>query len=327
MTQRQKPGARQHSPANRLGLDYRAVPPRKLSGPVIDAHTHIHHIDHAPLFFEVAEAYGVERVLSMSPVQQVEPLRRAYADRISFIAVPRWHEFALTPAFRRQWLDDLREFRQHGARLCKFWSAPPLRGELGLTLEHDFFQPVIQQALELGYEFMVHIGDPRLWWRPGGRYADTTRFGTRRDQYEQLAWFLETVAPRRVIGAHLAGSVEAPRFLQSLLDRYQHLWLDCSATKWIVREVARRPAAARELIIRNHERILFGTDLVTESGYDFDHYASRYWAHLKLWETPYRGESPIADPDAAKPPQLCGIDLPAEILRSLYRDNAARFGL
>jgi hypothetical protein len=90
----------------------------------------------------------------------------------------------------------------------------------------------------------------------------------------------------------------------------------------MVREIARQPAAVRDFVLRNQDRILFGSDLVVDEEYGFEHYASRYWAHLRLWETPYRGESPIADPDADDPPCLAGLDLPGEVLEQLYCGNA-----
>jgi predicted TIM-barrel fold metal-dependent hydrolase len=324
----ESPATAQHNPANRIGLDYRALPARRLPQVrLIDVHTHVRMCPTTDLFFQAAGAYGVERIVSMSPLDDVDALRAAYPGRLDFIAIPRWREFAATDAFRQQWLRDLSAFREKGARVMKFWVAPPLRGQHGLTLEHEFVQPVIREALDLDYNFMIHAGDPSVWWQPGARYADVAKFGTKRDQYRQLEFLLQTVAPRFVIGAHMGGNVEDPDFLQDLLDRYPNYYLDSSATKWIVREVARQPQRVREFVLRNQDRILFGTDLVIADANDFDHYASRYWAHQMMWETPYRGESPIDDPDAEQPPQLAGLDLPADVLKKLYRENALRPGV
>ena len=261
---------RRRSPANRLGLDYRDVPPRKVDCPLIDVHTHIKTVEHAGVFFEAALAYGISRVVSMSPLDQVDALRAAYGDRMAFVAIPRWEEFEPTLVFRDRWLADLGAFRDKGARLCKFWSAPQLRQMLGLTLDHPVMRPVVEGACDLGYDFMVHVGDPSVWWQPGGKYAESRAAGTKREQYGQLEWFLERVAPRKVIAAHMGGYVEDVRFLQDLLGRYPNLLLDTSATKWMVREIARQPDAVREFVIRNQDRILFGTDLVVDEGYNFD---------------------------------------------------------
>ena len=50
------------------------------------------------------------------------------------------------------------------------------------------------------------------------------------------------------IGAHMGGDPEHPDHLEALLEKYPHLHLDTSATKWQVREVSPRAAAHRELI-------------------------------------------------------------------------------
>lgn len=313
-------------PANRLGVDYRAAPPRAAPGPVVDIHAHIVACSTAATFFEAADHYGVARVLSMCPLSHVDTLRAAYPGRLEFVAVPRWRAMSAGDEFRDQWMRDLDAFRARGAARMKFWMAPPMRERHGLTLDKPFFEPVIQHALDLGYHFMVHIGDPIEWFRPGGKYEKAEVFGTKDDQYPQLEHFLERVAPRSVIGAHMGGSIESLDRLQSLLDRFPHYFLDTSATKWIVRGVAEQPDAVRAFIIRNQDRVLFGSDLVVGDDYNFDHYASRYWAHQTMWETGYRGESPIDDPDAAPAPRLAGVELPRDVLEKIYWRNAAAIG-
>ena len=292
----------------------------------MDVHAHVHNVPSAAAFFEAADAYGVTQVISMTPIDEVDALNAAYPSRLEFIAIPRWRELKNSADFRKQWLGDLEAFRDKGARRMKFWMAPPMRGEYGLKLQDAFFTPLLRKGLELGFDFMIHVGDPSEWFAAGGKYADTKKFGTKNDQYTQLEFLLETVAPRNVIAAHMGGYCEEPAFLQRLLDRYPNLFLDSSATKWVVRAVSRQPAAVREFMMRNQDRILFGSDLVVAKDYDFDHYASRYWAHQMMWETDYRGESPIEDPDAENPPRLAGLALPATALRKLYHENAACLG-
>ena len=119
----------------------------------------------------------------------------------------------------------------------------------------------------------------------------------------------------------MGGNVEDPAFLQRLFDRHTNLRLDSSATKWIVREVARHPERVREFVERNPDRIVFGSDIVASANFTrFDHFASRYWAHRMMWESDYRGESPIADPDA-DPPLLAGLSLSPPNQRKLYFEN------
>jgi len=318
----------QPGPANRIGIDYRAVPPRRAAGPIIDIHSHVSHLPQADRMFEAAAAYGITHIVSMSALRDVPALKDRWGERISFIAIPDWRAFAAAPAFQAGWIRDLAAFREHGARLCKFWVAPPLKAEHGLTLDHEFMRTVVWEAYELGYDFMVHVGDPSVWWLPGARYADSPRIGTKEQQYGQLEWLLESVAPRSVIAAHMGGFCEDPAFLERLLRKYENLHLDTSATKWIVREVARRPDEVRGLIERWPGRFLFGSDLVVARDYDtFDHYASRYWAHQMMWESGYRGQSPIDDPDADDPPCLAGLSLSDAALRAMYHETARKLEL
>lgn len=315
-------------PANLLGLNYRDVPQRKAAGPILDAHCHIHLCGQTATFFAAADAYGVTAHLTMTPLSDVPALKRLRGDRVGFIAIPNWKEMSGSEVFRTQWMKDLDAFREAGARVCKFWMAPPIRAEQGWTLEHAFLRPVVDHARSLGFAFMIHVADPSAWWGRGARYENTTVFGTKLEQYPPLEWFLKYVSPTTVIGAHLGGFVEDPEFLDGLLERHVNLVLDSSATKWIVREVARRPEPVRAFLLRRSDRVLFGSDLVVRDAYaGFDHYASRYWAHQAMWETDYCGESPIEDPDGEHPPRLAGLDLPPEVLSAMYIGNARRLGL
>jgi predicted TIM-barrel fold metal-dependent hydrolase len=129
------------------------------------------------------------------------------------------------------------------------------------------------------------------------------------------------------IGAHMGGNPEDLGRLQRMLDTYPNLYLDSSATRWMVREISARRDAAREFIIRNADRLLFGTDQVSGDDRGFDFLASRFWAHRKLWETAYIGPSPIFDPDLPEDqqPQVRGLALPDEVLQKMYHDNAVNF--
>ena len=53
----------------------------------------------------------------------------------------------------------------------------------------------------------------------------------------------------------------------------------------------------REFVIRNQNRLLWGSDQVSGDGRGWDFLASRWWCHRKLWETAYDATSPIFDPD------------------------------
>ena len=97
-----------------------------------------------------------------------------------------------------------------------------------------------------------------------------------------------------------------------------------------MREVSARTHEIRALICKHPQRFLFGSDLVTRHGLPREHYLSRYWCQRTLWESSWQGRSPIADPDYASAdgegatPLLRGVELPPDVLRMVYHDNAAR---
>lgn len=322
-----------HSPANLLGLDYRKPPPRRPANvPITDSHTHLRgHRPSLQTFFDAARLHGVERVATMTLLDNVPIIRDACGEAVEFIAVPDYRAWRRTDAFAAQWRDDIARFADLGARVCKFWAAPRALAEHGLTLSDPWLRPMIDAALARGMAFMVHVADPDCWY--AGRYSDAAVYGTKADAYRQLEWFLDYTGPRPVIGAHFIGHPEDLDHLDALLQRYPQLMLDTSATKWICREISRQDRGrVRDFFVRHRERILFGSDLVLDPGYDFEHYASRYWVQRQLWESDYDGPSPIEDPDADNidpagrhTAHLRGHHLPDDVLRAIYRDNWQRF--
>jgi hypothetical protein len=348
------------NPSNRFGADYRAEaaamgPPPV---PIIDIHAHVHGPGAAALLREAMDLYGVARIHSMTRLDDIPAMRAVLGDRVRFIAVPDFTHPDRRAAHTRHFLDRIKAFRGEGASICKFWAAP--RGidfgiEAGdprlLALDAPHRRAAMDLAASLGMAFMVHVADPDTWFAT--KYADRSRYGTKASHYEPLERLLDEY---RVpwIAAHMGGSPEDLGFLDGLLARHPNLSIDASATKWIVREVSRHPAArVREFMERWRGRVLFGSDIVTNEDHlragekatemaakasdregAFDLYASRYWALRTLWEAPHEMESPISDPDLAMvdpsrspldAPTLAGKALPPETLRSLYRDAAERF--
>jgi len=344
--------------ANRFGLDYEAEARRfqRLDYPIIDVHTHVSGREAARLYRRATEAYGIGLTYSMTPLAELEAVREVMGGRIRFIAVPNWRAEDRKHALGRGFLDSIGEFHALGSRICKFWAAPRSRDYAEEFGDPDFMKltnplrlEAMEKAASLGMCFMVHVADPDTWF--AAKYTDHAKYGTKPQQYEALEFVLDRF-PGPWIAAHFGGWPEDLRFLAGLLERHERLYLDTSATKWIVREISRhRRDDVVEFLARFRGRILFGTDIVTSDDHlapgkaenemqrkasspdeAFDLYASRHWALRTLWETDYDGESPIADPDLAmaeparhdglSAPPLLGMSLPADVLRSLYHDAA-----
>lgn len=347
--------------ANRFAWDYRAKA-AELGAPVvpiIDAHTHIHGQASAQLYAEVRRLFGVERTYSMTQLPQAAAVRAVLGDTIRFIAIPTWAHADKNRAHRELYLEDIATFhRDFGARMMKVWASPRLRDVVpdGATDLADIDSPWRRRhctlAQALGMMFMVHIADPDTWF--DAKYRDGAKYGTKAHQYVGLRRMLDQF-PAPWIAAHMGGWPEDLDFLDTLLSAHANLYLDTSATKWIVRALAAQPTErVREFFTRWQGRMLFGSDLVVmdeqlspqKSGQSamgelasspaeaFELYASRYWVLRAMLETDGAFESPIADPDlmmsdptkytAMSAPTVRGLALPESVLRDLYRGTVAR---
>jgi len=348
------------TPANRLGLDYEAEALRFGAPvcPMIDAHAHINGERAAQVYKRVSDLYGIERVYSQTQLVQADAVREVMGDRVSFVAIPEYmHE-------DRQWahtvgfLENLDQWHARGARMVKFWGAPRLRdyvSTMGLAPEEivpfdsAWKLRVAEKAKSLGMMLMVHCADPDTWFET--MYSDSSKYGTKESQYESLERLLEKTG-MPCMAAHMGGWPEDLDFLSGLLDRHPKLILDTSATKWMIRELSKHETGELVAFLDRYAgRILFGSDIVTSDEHltatdpenpsfgnqlanseheAFELYASRYWALRTMYETSYRGESNIADPDlmmvdpdhfdALSAPALHGHALDAARLCVLYRD-------
>jgi len=308
---------------NLSGVDFRRPIPRpKVKGITVDFHSHLQAARHGQLWFEAADHFGIDCFVTMSQLEEALGLQRDWPGRIQFIAIPKWGEW--NEGFIDEWLKRIESFYNIGSRIAKFWFAPPAIGERKWRLDSEMFAPLLREVRDRKMAVMTHIGDPQIWY--DSKYADTAKYGTRDDHYQMWENVLNEYANVPWIGAHMGGNPEDFDRLQGLLDRHPNLNFDCSATRWMAREISARREEAREFFIHNQDRILFGTDQVSNNDRGFDFLASRFWVHRKLWETAYVGPSPILDPDFPpdKQPQIRGLSLPDEALQKLYHDNAIK---
>ena len=100
-----------------------------------------------------------------------------------------------------------------------------------------------------------------------------------------------------------------------MLDAYPNFHVDITAR---VAELGRQPRAARELIVAHPDRVLFGIDEFPPERADYAIYfrfhetADEGFAH-STEEVPMMGRWTIS-----------GLDLPDDVLRRVYAENASR---
>jgi hypothetical protein len=329
---------------NVTGIDYAERGHLRYQGPLIDFHAHVMltrpgdpptgpplgkgpgaTIEQAEIMLEVGAEFGIAQTVTMCVPDDITPLRDRFGDRIAFNAMIMKGKIDESDDQVYQTLD---RFLELGIKVVKLWSAPRGR-ERGLFIDAPWRIEALKRARSAGVRLvMVHVADPDAWFRT--MYADAAKFGTKPDQYVGFERMMNLFPDMIWIGAHMAGDSEHPDHLQELLEKYPQLYIDTSATKWQVREVSPRADAHRALLTRYPDRFLFGTDLVTRHQLEREHYVSRYWCQRTLWESAWSGPSPIADsdwtpePGGPATPMLRGVDLPEDVLRLVYYENARR---
>ena len=346
------------NPSNRINLDYNLeLSKLRRFSEIIDIHSHINGEQAALIFKKIAELSGITKIYSMTQLEDLNPVKSVLGEMIDFIAIPNFYGHDRRYEFGKGYLPRINKFREFGCNIVKFWNAPRIYEASTEPFVSNPFRLDAEERIEimkvcadLGMTFMVHVADPDTWFAT--KYRDQNRYGSKLQQYEVLEKILDLFNVK-IIAAHMGGYPEDLDFLSRLLDRNLNLFLDVSATKWIVRELSKHPKEALKKFFSQWQgRLLFGSDIVTSNAHlssdnatenaqkanneeeAFSLYASRYWALRTLFETNYYGESPISDPDLAlvepikystlDAPNLIGMELSQESLDWLYFKSAKK---
>jgi predicted TIM-barrel fold metal-dependent hydrolase len=322
--------------------------------PAIDAHNHLGRwltpwvtparewmVDDVGALLDVMDRCNVEAVVNLDGRDL--PDLEANLDRYDRAHPGRFHTFVHV-----DWEDALRDggggerqaallarARDAGAAGVKVWK------DLGLYLDDPAgtrvlpddprLAPVFAAAGELGLPVLIHTADPVAFWDPvdarNERYEELhvhpewSFAGPEFPSFERLLEALETVVASHpgttFIGAHVGCHPENLAEVGRMLDTYPNLTVDVSAR---MAELGRQPRAARALILRHPDRVLFGTD-------EFPPDALAYRRWFRFLETADE-HFPYSDDPDRPPPQgrwaVSALDLPDDVLERVYRLNARR---
>jgi predicted TIM-barrel fold metal-dependent hydrolase len=285
------------------------------------------------------DACGVDAIVNLDGMwgeeleANLERYDRAYPGRFATFAYLDWRETA-EAGFGERMAASVRESVARGARGLKVWK------HLGLEFRDDRDEllapddvrlgPVWEAAAELGVPVTIHIADPLAFFDPLDERNERVEellahpdwwFGDR-DRFppaERLLESFEALVARHpattFIGAHVACYAEDLAWVDRMLDTYPNLYADIAAR---IAELGRQPLAARDLLERHPDRVLFGTDL-------FPPTREIYAIHFRFLETldehfPYDPQDP--------PPQgrwaISGLGLSGETLEAVESANARR---
>ena len=324
--------------------------------PVIDAHNHLGH----PFGSEwtTRSAADLAAALDAAGVQAVVDLDGGWGERLR-VEIARWQDalpgrvavfatldyeaWAFDDDFGEMEAARLREGVAAGARGLKVWKTLGLRardprGQL-IAVSDERLDPLWAAAGELGVPVTIHIADPIAFFDPLDEHNErweelqanpTWQFSPTRPPgrpdlegfppFDELIDGLEAVVARHpsttFIGAHVGCAAEDLSRVSRILERCPNFHADLAAR---IAELGRQPRTTRAFIERWPDRVLFGTDMGPDPAW--------YRVYYRFLET--ADESFAYDVDEDEAPtqgrwRIHGLDLPDELLRRVYSENARR---
>lgn len=239
------------------------------------------------------------------------------------------------PDFVESTVKELRDAHARGARGLKIFKDLGLtlrngRGDL-LTIDDPRLDAIWALCGELKWPVLIHSGDPAAFfepidgrnerWMQLARHPDWSFHGPQFPSRETLFEQRERVFGRHpgttFIAAHLGDLSEDLARASALLEAHPNVVMDLSGR---VAELGRQPYSARRFLIRHQDRILFGTDR-----YPGRTDQPRYQIYSRFLETAdeyfkyYENDFPPTGEW-----RIYGVDLPDDVLRKIYFENAAR---
>ncbi|HMM80626.1 MAG TPA: amidohydrolase family protein [Pyrinomonadaceae bacterium] len=320
--------------APRHGLRVRNTTVERAKFPCIDYHNHLDAQTPRDVL-TIMDACNIERVVNITmqtgeaAFEVHRKFKAAAPNRFETIAWFDWSDQHETGFWERS-LERLERFADAAFRGIKLWK------DLGLTLrdangemlrvDDERLAPFFEKAGELGMPVMFHTADPDAFFLPIDRFneryeelaahPDWGFYGSHFSKDELLAQ-RDSVFPRHpkttFVCAHLAEKSEDLAYVGRLLDLNPNLFVDIGAR---TAELGRQPYTSREFFLKYADRIVFGTDLVPD--------IEMYRLHFRFLET--RDEYFDYPSHASRQGrwQIYGIDLPDDVLKKLYRENALR---
>jgi len=296
--------------------------PKRVDCPIVDFHVHSFDMPETEHLLRSMDLYGIERAVAVTVLGDLAALKERFAGRFLFCVPLDFSHSGGSRQFTEANLSLMSKSSEEGVIGIKLWFQPRAMAKHKLKISDRRLQALFDCMCDKKLIALVHIADPDLWY--ARYYSDRTMYGTKDEHYEQLEAFLGRNGKLTVVCAHLGGDPEHLDRVSRLLENYSNLHLDTSATKWVTRELSRKTEESRSFFIKHARRILFGTDNYVVPETDLRHYSLRYYVHRKFWETDAVFNSPILDPDAGGPVRLTGLNLPEDVLRQVYWENARR---
>ena len=197
-----------------------------------------------------------------------------------------------------------------------------------IAIDDPRFDPIWKACGELGLPVIIHTADPSAFFEPltptNERYEELSRhpdwhfpadrFPSRSELHAARDRLFSRHAETTFIAAHLGNDGEDLQQTAQLLDEHPNVVVEFASR---IAELGRQPFTARKFLIDYQDRVLFGTD-----GPQPERRLRLYWRFLETRDEYF----PYSEKDF--PPQgfwrIYGVDLPDEVLKKIYNENASR---
>jgi predicted TIM-barrel fold metal-dependent hydrolase len=324
---------------------------------IIDSHVHI--VPTMPALAQALEVFdrsGVAKFVVKSAGVPGEPryaatlaMKRVLGERMEWFSNVDWDGID-RPDFAARTAAAFERAARDGAKGVKIFKALGLSvrtadGRL-VPVDDPRLDPLFETAGALGFLVALHIGDPVAFFEPptpdNERYDELSiakGWSFHGQDYpshaELMAQQERRVArhPKTIfLLIHLAGYSENLDYVDKLLDSHPNVWVDVSAR---VPEIGRHPAdKARAFFLKHQDRILFGSDFISSPGGmqlgsvwhvpnedpgidDAVEFFRRHWQYFETDGRQIEHPTPIQGRW-----KVDAIQLPEEVLRKFYHDNA-----
>lgn len=197
-----------------------------------------------------------------------------------------------------------------------------------VAIDDPRWDPIWAACGRLGFPVLIHTADPSAFFVPIDRFNERWEELSRHPEWafppehfparDRLHAARNAVIARHpgtiFIAAHFGNDAEDLKQTAEWLAAYPNLYIEFASR---ISELGRQPYTARRFFLEHADRILFGTDGPWPE--------SRLEAYWRFLET---DDEYFAYSEKPFPPQgfwnIYGIDLPPEVLRKVYLENAAR---
>jgi uncharacterized protein len=193
-----------------------------------------------------------------------------------------------------------------------------------LKIDDPELDPLWEAFARLDVPVFIHTAEPQEFFQPldyhNERWLELALFASRRNNQPGHVTFETLMTERnnifrkhpktRFIAAHFAWHANDLARAAAMLDQFPNVVVEVGA---ILYDLGRQPKGAREFFVKYQDRILFGKDAFEPQEYTY------YW---RVFETADEYFDYYRDYHAFW--KLYGMNLPDEVLKKLYYDNAQR---